>query len=103
MENHSCEIQLGKQTLTQEWEDLSELSLAHAVTIQKLHGREFDALIIPVDALYVKMLSRNSIHTSFTRAKHLCVFSGSRKALSMSVKQIDNRKRQTALGHLAMH
>ena len=46
------------------------------------------------------MLFRNLIYTGLTRAKQLCVFVGSRKALAMAIKQIDNRKRQTALTQL---
>ncbi len=40
---------------------------------------------------------RNLIYRGLTRAKLLCVFVRSRKALSMAVKQVSNRKRQTAL------
>jgi hypothetical protein len=36
------------------------------------------------------------------KAKHLCVFFDSRKAPSMAVKQIDNRKRQIAMSWLMM-
>jgi exodeoxyribonuclease V alpha subunit len=43
------------------------------------------------------MLFRNLIYTGLTRAKKLCIFVGSRKALALAVKQIDNRMRQTAL------
>ena len=46
------------------------------------------------------MLFRNLIYTGLTRAKKLAVFVGSRKALGIAVRQIDNRKRQTALTFL---
>jgi len=66
-------------------------------------GSEFDAVIIPVATQHFKMLFRNLIYTGLTRAKMLCVFVGSRKALSLAVKQADNRKRQTALSYLVMN
>ncbi len=104
LENYSCQIQFGKQApITYEREDLTEISLAYGITIHKSQGSEFDAVIIPVATQHFKMLFRNLIYTGLTRAKHLCVFVGSRKALSMAVKQIDNRKRQTALSYLVMN
>jgi exodeoxyribonuclease V alpha subunit len=81
-------------------EDLSELSLAYAVTIHKSQGSEFKAVIIPVVGQHFNMLFRNLVYTALTRAKKLAVFVGSRKAFAMAVGQIDNRSRQTALTHL---
>jgi len=103
LENDSCLIRFGKQTITYEREDLTEIALAYGITIHKSQGSEFDAVIIPVASQHFKMLFRNLIYTGLTRAKQLCVFVGSRKALSMAVKQVDNRKRQTALSYLVMN
>jgi exodeoxyribonuclease V alpha subunit len=103
LENYSCMIQFGKQVpINYEHEDLTEIALAYGITIHKSQGSEFDAVIIPIATQHFKMLFRNLIYTGLTRAKQLCVFVGSRKALSMAVKQIDNRKRQTALSFLVM-
>ena len=100
LENYSCLIQFGKLEVNYEREDLTEINLAYAITIHKSQGSEFSAVIIPVTTQHFKMLFRNLIYTGLTRAKHLCVFVGSRKALAMAIKQIDNRKRQTALTQL---
>jgi exodeoxyribonuclease V alpha subunit len=97
LETGQCEIQFGGQPLIYRKEDLTEIALAYGVTIHKSQGSEFDAVIIPVATQHFKMLFRNLIYTGLTRAKRLCVFVGSRKALAMAVRQIDNRKRQTAL------
>ena len=43
------------------------------------------------------MLYRNLIYTGLTRAKDLAVFVGTRKALSMAIRQQDVSQRQTAL------
>jgi exodeoxyribonuclease V alpha subunit len=103
LENFSCLIQFGRQApIPYEREDLTEISLAYAITIHKAQGSEFAAVIIPVATQHFKMLFRNLIYTGLTRARQICVFVGSRKALSMAVKQIDNRKRQTALTYLIM-
>ena len=101
LEDYYCLIQFGKQTpIRYEKEDLTEISLAYGITIHKAQGSEFDAVIIPVTTQHYKMLFRNLIYTGLTRAKKVCVFTGSRKALSLAIKQIDNRKRQTALTFL---
>lgn len=57
-------------------------------------------MIIPVATQHFKMLFRNLLYTGLTRAKKLCVFVGSKKALAMAVHQVDQRKRQTTLEEL---
>ncbi|MCF6158288.1 MAG: hypothetical protein E3K32_06905 [wastewater metagenome] len=101
LESFCCHIRFGRQKpILYEREDLTEIVLAYAITIHKSQGSEFDAVIIPVATQHFRMLFRNVMYTGLTRAKKLCVFVGSRKALSMAVRQIDNRKRQTALTRL---
>ncbi len=81
-------------------EDIMELDLAYAVTIHKSQGSEFETVIIPVLTQHFKMLFRNLIYTGITRAKKLAVFTGTRKALAMAVKNQDVTQRQTALKFL---
>ncbi|MCU7800625.1 MAG: AAA family ATPase [gamma proteobacterium symbiont of Lucinoma myriamae] len=81
-------------------EDIMELDLAYAITIHKSQGSEFKAVIIPVLTQHFKMLYRNLIYTGLTRAKELAVFVGTRKALSMAIRQQDTSQRQTALEEL---
>lgn len=99
----SCEVRFsgpeGKVVII-EREDLSELSLAYAITIHKSQGSEFPVVVIPVLGQHFNMLFRNLIYTGLTRAKKLAIFVGSRKAFAMAIHQIDNRKRQTALTEL---
>jgi len=81
-------------------EDIMELDLAYAVTIHKSQGSEFEIVIIPVLTQHFKMLFRNLIYTGITRAKKLAVFTGTRRALAMAVKNQDVTQRQTALKFL---
>jgi len=98
LENYQCLVQFGKhESIVYEKEDLLEISLAYSITIHKSQGSEFDVVIIPITTQHFKMLFRNLIYTGLTRAKKLCVFVGSRKALALAVKQINQTKRQTAL------
>lgn len=103
-EDSSCEVEFsgGAETrrIRYRRDDLAELSLAYAITIHKSQGSEFQVVIIPIVAQHFNMLFRNLIYTGLTRAKKLAIFVGSRKAFSLAVRQIDNRKRQTALASL---
>ena len=82
--------------------DIMELDLAYAITIHKSQGSEFEVVIIPILTQHFKMLFRNLIYTGITRAKKLVVFVGTRRALSMAVKNQDISQRQTALQELLM-
>lgn len=102
-ENLNCEVSFSggeERVVAFEKDDLTELSLAYAITIHKSQGSEFSVVIIPMVGQHFNMLFRNLIYTGLTRAKKLAVFVGSRKALAMAIGQIDNRKRQTALAKL---
>lgn len=102
-EEMACEVCFSggeERVVNFEKEDLTDLSLAYAITIHKSQGSEFQAVIIPVLGQHFNMLFRNLIYTGLTRAKKLAIFVGSRKAFAMAVGQTDNRKRQTALCEL---
>ncbi|GAB6145213.1 SF1B family DNA helicase RecD2 [Desulfocicer niacini] len=81
-------------------DDIMELDLAWAITIHKSQGSEFEVVIIPVLTQHYKMLYRNLLYTGLTRAKKLAVFVGTRKAMSMAVRNQDVSQRQTALDFL---
>ncbi len=88
------------RTVEYQRDDIPELDLAYAITIHKSQGSEFGAVIIPVLSQHFKMLFRNLIYTGLTRAKHLTVFVGTRKALAMAVRNQDTSQRQTFLQQL---
>lgn len=80
-----------------EKQDIMDLDLAYAITIHKSQGSEFDVVIIPLVMQHFTMLYRNLIYTALTRAKKMAIFVGTRKALGIVVKNIDNRTRKTML------
>lgn len=92
-------VQFG-QLVSYGREELGELSLAYAITVHKSQGSEFAAVILPVMSQHFNMLFRILVYTGLTRAKKLAIFVGNRRAFALEVKQIDNKKRQTALTHL---
>ncbi len=90
----------GNREVHYQKEAMLELDLAYAITIHKSQGSEFDAVIMPILSQHFKMLYRNLIYTGLTRAKKLCVMTGTRRALAMAVHQRDQQKRQTGLQYL---
>ncbi|MFP4522271.1 MAG: ATP-dependent RecD-like DNA helicase [Fibrobacterota bacterium] len=79
-------------------EELDEISPAYCVTIHKSQGSEFPCVVIPLCTRHYIMLKRNLIYTAVTRGKSTVVIVGSKKALSMAVRNNDIQKRNSALG-----
>ncbi len=77
--------------------DLDEVIPAYCISIHKSQGSEFKAVIIPVSTQHFIMLQRNLIYTALTRARQLCILIGSRKALSLAVKNDQALKRNSKL------
>jgi exodeoxyribonuclease V alpha subunit len=70
-------------------DELDELSLAYAATVHKSQGSEYPAVVVPVHTQHYVMLQRNLLYTAVTRGKRLVVLVGSRKALSIAVRNGD--------------
>ncbi len=87
----------GSRSVHYKKQDITDLDLAYAITIHKSQGSEFDVVIIPLVMQHFTMLYRNLIYTALTRAKKMAIFVGTRKALGIAVKNIDNRSRKTML------
>ncbi len=87
----------GARIVHYEKQDLIDIDLAYAITIHKSQGSEFDVVIIPVVLQHFNMLYQNLIYTALTRAKKMAIFVGTRKALAVAIKNIDNRSRKTML------
>ncbi len=100
----TLEITYNSGTITRlvhyEKQDIIDLDLAYAITIHKSQGSEFDVVIIPLVLQHFTMLYQNLIYTALTRAKKMAIFVGTRKALGIAVRNIDNRSRKTRLKFL---
>ncbi len=77
--------------------DLDQLIHAYAVSIHKSQGSEYPAVIIPLATQHFMMLGRSLLYTAVTRGKRLVVIVGSRRALSLAVKNATARARWTWL------
>lgn len=79
--------------------DLNEIALAWSVTIHKSQGSEYPVVILPMFTQHYVMLSRNLIYTGLTRAKKLAIVVGSKKAIGMAVRSLNQKPRYTRLEH----
>ena len=79
--------------------ELDELGHAYAVTIHRSQGSEYPAVVIPLTTSSWMMLQRNLLYTGITRAKHLIILAGSRRALAQAVRTRGAGRRHTALTH----
>jgi exodeoxyribonuclease V alpha subunit len=83
--------------VTYDWSEADELTLAYVVSVHKAQGSEFPAVVMPVVTQHYTMLQRNLLYTAVTRARNLCVLTGSRKAIYIAVNNNKVTQRLTAL------
>lgn len=80
-----------------EFLEIDELMLAYAVSIHKYQGSECPCVIIPVHTSHYMMLFRNLLYTGLTRGKKRAIFVGTKRALSIAVRNEEVLKRHTGL------
>ncbi|MCC5788767.1 MAG: ATP-dependent RecD-like DNA helicase, partial [Opitutales bacterium] len=80
-----------------EKEELSELSLAYAISIHKSQGSEYPIVVIPILRQHYMMLQRNLIYTALTRAKSKAIFVGDPRAYAMAIRNATSHQRHTGL------
>jgi len=85
------------RSVTYDWSDVDELALAYVVSVHKAQGSEFPVIVMPIVTQHYTMLQRNLLYTAITRASKLCVLAGSRRAISMAVRNNKVANRFTAL------
>ena len=77
--------------------DLSQLSLAYAISVHRAQGSEIPCVVLALDRSHHKLLERQLIYTGITRAKQLLVIVGQRQAFALACKRAIARKRFTHL------
>lgn len=90
-------VQYQEREVTYDYADLNELALAWSVTIHKSQGSEYPVVIIPLYTQHYMMLSRKLFYTGLTRAKKLAIIVGSKKAIGMAIRSINQKERYTQL------
>ncbi|HJS20517.1 MAG TPA: ATP-dependent RecD-like DNA helicase [Anaerolineales bacterium] len=90
-------VDFDGRTVPFDWSEADELTLAYVVSVHKAQGSEFPVVVMPVVTQHYTMLQRNLLYTAITRARSLCVLSGSRRAIGMAVRNNKVTQRFTAL------
>jgi len=95
--NQEMLINFDGRAIPYEFSDLDEIVLAYAVSVHKYQGSECPCIIMPIHTSHFKLLYRNLLYTGVTRGKKLVILVGTKKALSLAVKNDEVKKRYTAL------
>jgi exodeoxyribonuclease V alpha subunit len=82
---------------TYTFQDLDELTHAYAISVHKAQGSEYTAVIMPVIGQHARMLERNLLYTSVSRARSLVVLVGAPEALRHAVSTCTSMNRHTSL------
>lgn len=77
--------------------DCDQFVHAFSLTIHKSQGSEYPACVIALHTQHYTMLQRNLVYTALTRAKKFAVFVGSKRAISMAVRNQNVVPRYTRL------
>jgi len=90
-------VDFDGRSVSYDFDELDELSLAYACTIHKSQGSEYPAVILVLHTQHFQMLRRNLVYTGITRGKRLVILLGSKKALWIALKQSEAGKRYSRL------
>jgi exodeoxyribonuclease V alpha subunit len=102
LENQTLSVSIDDRTIDYDWSEADELTLAYAVSVHKAQGSEYPAIVMPLLTQHYMMLQRNLLYTGITRAKHLVVLVGSKRALAMAVKNNQPSNRYSGLSERLM-
>ena len=90
-------VDFDGRVVTYDFNELDELILAYAISVHKSQGSEYPAVIIPVLTQHYLLLQRNLVYTAVTRGKKLVYMVGTKKALSIAVRNDKMRRRYSLL------
>ncbi|MBQ4443757.1 MAG: ATP-dependent RecD-like DNA helicase [Clostridia bacterium] len=100
-------IDRGSMTVTVRFEDdrvavygadeLSDVSLAYAVSVHKSQGSEFRVVLVVASQYNPMVLNKNLLYTAVTRAKEMVVLVGNKRTFQYMVRNKRTERRYTAL------
>ena len=96
-EERVVQVDFYDRSISYEFDELDEISLAYATSIHKSQGSEYPVVVIPLHTSHYLMLHRSILYTAVTRGKEKVVLVGSKKALSMAIRNVRVEKRFTGL------
>lgn len=90
-------IQVDEREIVYEFSDLDDIVLAYAISVHKFQGSQCPCIIIPIHTTHYMLLYRNLLYTAVTRGQKHVILVGSKKAISLAVKNDEVKKRYTGL------
>ncbi|MFQ5683122.1 MAG: ATP-dependent RecD-like DNA helicase [Candidatus Binatia bacterium] len=96
-EEEEMQVEFYGKLISYAFDELDEIGLAYATSIHKSQGSEYPVVVIPLHTSHYLMLHRSILYTAITRGKELVVLVGSRRALSMAIRNVRVEKRFTGL------
>ena len=93
----SVTVQMDDRKYTYTADQLNELEPAYAVTVHKSQGSEFPAVVLPAADV---PCYRNLLYTGVTRARRLCVLTGTARTEQAMVQNVRQNMRFSGLRYL---
>jgi exodeoxyribonuclease V alpha subunit len=90
-------VDFDGRRVTYELDELDELVPAYASSVHKSQGSEYPAVVVPLHTQHYVLLRRNILYTAVTRARKLVVLVGSRKALALALRAVEDDRRISGL------
>lgn len=90
-------INMDGQPVKYDFNEVDELTHAYAISVHKSQGSEYPCVVLPVTTQHYLMLQRNLLYTAVTRAQKIVILAGTRRALSIAIRNNRVSERHTAL------
>ncbi|MEJ2657586.1 MAG: ATP-dependent RecD-like DNA helicase [Desulfobacterales bacterium] len=90
------------RTVNYDSTETDEVSLAYAISVHKSQGSEYPAVILPLMTQHYVLLQRNLLYTAITRGKRLVILIGTKKAMTIALKNDTPKKRLSGLAFRLM-
>ncbi len=87
LEDRQITVSFNDRSITYDFADLHELTLAYAISIHRSQGSEYPATIMPIHFQHWNLLNRSIVYTGLTRAKKLAILIGQKGAIKKAIRQ----------------
>lgn len=95
--NQMLTVDVDGRLVRYDWADADQLAHAFAISVHKSQGSEYPVVVMPVMTTHYVMLARPILYTGVTRARSLVVLVGTKRALSIAVRNNRVTDRHSAL------
>jgi exodeoxyribonuclease V alpha subunit len=102
IKEHVFSVDYYGRKVDYDFSETDEVSLAYAISVHKSQGSEYPAVILPIMVQHYVLLQRNLLYTAITRGKSLVIIIGTKKALTVALKNDKPKKRLSGLAFRLM-